>query len=292
MIILGMMFTFSAFASENVVPIEKEKTNIATTVKVIDSDFKEKAELYKILYENSKSANERLISTIHLIIGVVITFLIALFGTQFLFNFKLKKEEIHNLETSFDKKISNSNTDFTKQINTLYNEKEKTFGEAFTLFKQELSKNTDVRFADENKSIDLKFDKCKQEIESSKSLLKYQIELVDIKLEKNIGDVWGIKGVEVNALGRYTETALLELKNKHDIKYTLSDIITILNKQAKLPEYRKEKLDELASLLPKEYESQKDAIVSRLNSLEIFKYVDDPVNIGQRITKTVRESTA
>ena len=291
-LILGLTFTFSSFAAESSISIEKGTTQVVAPAKLIDDNFKEKAELYKILYENSKSSNERLISTIHLIIGVVITLLLALFSAQFLFNFKLKKEEIHNLQTNFDKKISNSNAEFTKQINTLYYEKEKIFRDEFNLFKQEISKNMDVRFTDEHKSIDLNFDKYKQETKSVKSSLKYEIERIDIKIEKNIGDVWDLKGVQVNALGRYTTTALLELKNNHEIKYTLSDIITILNKQVELHESRKNDLDELVNLLPEKYESQKDAINSKLDSLIIFKYVDDPVNLGQDIKKTVRAATA
>lgn len=291
-LVLGLICSLPAFATENATSIKNEKNNIETLEKIIDVNLKGKAELYQILYENSKSANDRLITTIHLIIGVVITFLIALFGTQFLFNFKLKKEEIHNIQTELDKKISNSNADFTKQINTLYNEKEKLFREDFNLFKQETSKNIDVRLADEHKSINLNFDKCKQDTETVKSTLKYEIELVDIKLEKNIGDVWDLKGVKANALARYTTTAILELKNGHEIKYTLSDIVTILNKQVDITEGRKNELDNLISLLPTKYESQRDAINFKLNSMRIFKYVDDPINVGQRIEKTVREAIA
>lgn len=291
-LVLGLICSLPAFATENATSIKNEKNNIETLEKIIDINLKGKAELYQILYENSKSANDRLITTIHLIIGVVITFLIALFGTQFLFNFKLKKEEIHNIQTELDKKISNSNADFTKQINTLYNEKEKLFREDFNLFKQETSKNIDVRLADEHKSINLNFDKCKQDTETVKSTLKYEIELVDIKLEKNIGDVWDLKGVKANALARYTTTAILELKNGHEIKYTLSDIVTILNKQVDITEGRKNELDNLISLLPTKYESQRDAINFKLNSMRIFKYVDDPINVGQRIEKTVREAIA
>jgi len=288
-----LIFTFSAFASENAAHIENGKAKITTSEKLIGNELiKEKSELYKLLYENSKSANERLISTTHLIIGVVITFLIALFGTQFVFNFKLKKEEIHNIQIEFDKKISNSNVDFSKQINTLYNDKEKLFREDFNLFKQEVSKNTDVRLSDERKSINLNFDICKKEAEAVKSSLKREIELVEIGLEKNIGDVWDLRGVNANALARYTTTAILELKNGHEIKYTLSDIITILNKQIEILESRKDEMDNLVGLLPKKYESQRDAINLKLNSMKIFKYVDDPVNVGQQIIKTVREAVS
>jgi uncharacterized membrane-anchored protein YhcB (DUF1043 family) len=286
-LVLGLICSLPAFATENTTSINNE-----TPGRIVEINLKENAELYKILYENSKSANDRLITTIHLIIGVVITFLIALFGTQFLFNFKLKKEEIHSIKTELDKKISNSNFDFIKQINTLYNDKEKLFRQDFNLFKQEISKNIDVRLFDEHKSINLNFDKCKQDTETVKSALEYKIEHVDIKLEKNIGDVWDLKGVKANALARYTTTAILELKNGHEIKYTLSDIVTIINKEIEITEGRKNELDNLISLLPAKYESQRDAIEFKLNSMRVFKYVDDPINVGQRIEMTVREATA
>jgi len=310
-LILGLIFTSSSFASQNAIPIENGTTKVVSE-KLIDNNLKEKVELYKMLYENTKDANERLVSTVYMTIGAVITLLVALFSAQFLFNFKLKKEDIHNIKIEFDKEISNSNIELTKQINTLNNEKEKIFKEDLNLFKQEVSKNIDVKFTDKHKSIDLNFESCKKETELVKSnleremelmhsnsknavknvrsRLKREIEFIDIKLEENIGDVWDLRGVKANALGRYITTAILKIKNDHEAKFALSKIIHILNEQLELDERNKNHLDELVCILPGIYESQKDAINLKLSTLRVYKYVDDPVNLGSKIEKTIQEA--
>ncbi|MDD9197500.1 hypothetical protein PVK62_16885 [Aliivibrio sp. S3MY1] len=280
-LIFGLVFTFSVFSSEATDVTTQEVIDNAEALSVNDTSFKEKAELYKMLYENSKNANERLISTIHLVIGLVVTFLLALFGTQFLFNFKLKKEEINALRASN-----------TKRIDDLFYEKEKNLKDEFSGFKEEVNKLTSTLAEKEQEKNKLKFENIAKEAVVSLDIIQQRIELVDMKAEKNAGDIWGIKGVNSNALGRYVDTAILELKNDHEIKYTLSDVIQTLDSQVELSEFRKEQLDELINKLPDKYESQKDSIISKLKKLRIYKYVDDPVNIGQRIEKTVFDPAA
>lgn len=291
-LIFGLVFTFSVFSSEATDVTTQEVIGNAEALSVNDTSFKEKAELYKMLYENSKNANERLISTIHLVIGLVVTFLLALFGTQFLFNFKLKKEEINALRASIDKNAVESNASNTKRIDDLFYEKEKNLKDEFSGFKEEVNKLTSTLAEKEQEKNKLKFENIAKEAVVSLDIIQHRIELVDMKAEKNAGDIWGIKGVNSNALGRYVDTAILELKNDHEIKYTLSDVIQILDSQVELNEFRKEQLDELINKLPDKYESQKDSIISKLKKLRIYKYVDDPVNIGQRIEKTVFDPAA
>ncbi|HCG8749397.1 hypothetical protein [Vibrio parahaemolyticus] len=291
-LIFGLLFTFSTFALEPADVTTQEVIGNVEALSVDDTSFKEKAELYKILYENSKNANERLISTIHLVIGLVVTFLLALFGTQFLFNFKLKKEEINALHSSIEKNAAESNISNTKRIDDLFHKKGENLQDEFSSFKEEVNKLVSTLAEKEREKNELKFEHIAKDTGVSLDNIQRLIELVDMKAEKNAGDIWGIKGVNTNALGRYVDTAILELKNGHEIKYTLSDIIKILDCQVELNEFRKEQLDELIYKLPEKYESQKDSIVSKLKTLRIYKYVDDPVNIGQRIEKTVFDPTA
>ncbi len=54
----------------------------------------DEATMYKLLYKNASSANDRIISTMHWAIGLVSTFILAIFGSQIFFNYRINKEEI------------------------------------------------------------------------------------------------------------------------------------------------------------------------------------------------------
>lgn len=294
LLIIGIIISFSSFASEDIVtpPNEKVKAELVNENLTKNTNFEEDAILYKLLYENSKSANDSLISVIYSTLAIVIAFLIALFSAQFFFNLKLNKEEISLIRSELDKKISDSKTEFITLINTLYNEKESNSRSEFNLYKDQIDKNLDVRFSNEAKSLELTLGSVSKEIKFVDSSLKRRIDLLEIDLEKNVGDVWKLRGVKANALSRYIRTASLRQKNGYDLKLSLTDIVKSLNDETDLHEVDKNSLDILIKDLPGKFESHKDAIIAKLSTLRIYKFVDDPLHSGKRIEKTIRQSTA
>ena len=290
----------SAFASENL-PLSKEgsakqsgviKSKIINSKEVTPLEYKKEADLYKLLYENSKSANDRLITTIHWSIGLVATFLLALFGTQIFFNLKLNKEEVQKIRSDLDEKISTTQVLYTNQINTLHQSKEKEFREEFNDFKGNSENDIIERMKVQEKSLKTLCDGYRKDNDLLESTVEFKFKQVEIQLEKTIGDVWELRGVKSNALSRYINTALLEHEQGHELKLTLKNIIQFLNEATDLHERDKTKLDELLVNIPDSYESQKFAITSRLDNLKVYKFLEDPLNPGKNIIRYLDEQTA
>lgn len=289
---VGAVIAAAELKAEKPTPIavEQQKTNNFTSP--VSNEFKDKAELYKLLYENSKSSNERLVSSIHLIIGTVITFLLALFGAQLLFNFKIKKEEIDIIKSDINEQITSLRGDAKNEINTLNNENNKALRNEVSIKSKQINDNLNIRFSDESKLNISIIEKQEQQIKFVKEALEYEIKRVEIQLEKIIGDVWDLRDVKANALSRYIKTAILELDNGHEVKHTLTDIVKSLSDEKSLHEHDKNELEKLSSLLPSKFESQKELINEKLNSLEIYKFIDDPLNPEKRVIKIISAATA
>jgi hypothetical protein len=300
---LFMLTTFSSLAdtisSNDQVPTKQ----IVPSDLPINKNLEEQAKLYKLLYENSKSSNERLVFSINLIIGTVVTFLLALFGAQLFFNFKLKTEEISKINSELNEKLSNSNADLNeklsysnaeivKQINLLNSESNKALRLELEASEKQIDRNVSVRFSDEEKLRNSELERLKQQIEFLNTSFDREIKRINIDLEKTIGDVWGLKGVKSNLLTKYIKTAMLEFEIGQENEHTIRDIVKQLNELPKLHETDKSQLEKLLAILPARFESSKDAIISKINSLEIYKFVDDPLNPGKRISKTIKEATA
>lgn len=289
---LFILATFSSSAEETTSKDQVSANQVDESALSTKNNSAEQADLYKLLYENAKSSNEQLVFSINLIIGTVVTFLLALFGAQLFFNFKLKTEEISKINSDINEKLSNSNTDIVKQINLLNSESNKAFRLELESLQKQIDKNVSIRFSDEEKLRNSESEKIKQKIDFVSSSLRDEIKRIDINLEKTMGDVWGLKGVDSNLLSSYVKTAILEIESGQNNQYTIRDIVKCLNELPRLHEMDKESLEKLVAILPARFESSKDLIISKVNSLEIYRFVDDPLNPGQNISKTVRESTS
>lgn len=250
-------------------------------------ELKEKAELYKLLFENAKESNDRLVSSIHVIIGTVITFFLALFGAQLFFNFKLKKEEIEKIKSDVNEQFSNLYNDVTNKTGVLFKNNEKEMSKSFSLYKKEINETIKEKLSEESKLISSKLEKHEEQIKNVQVNSERLINQLKIQLERTVGDVWDLRGVESNALGRYVRTALLALENGNDVTHIINDIVKLLNNQVDLHEVIKTELEELSQKLPGSFESQKEFINTKISSLEIYKFVDDPLNPGQSIIKVI-----
>ena len=294
--VLSMISASISFA-DNSLPVDTQASDEAKTQQV-DKSLQEQssqlkeAELYKLLYENSKDANKRLISTMHWSISLVATFLFALFGSQIFFNLRLGKEEILCLKNEFDEKITSANSELSNKLYLLNREQEKEHRKELESYKEKSDKSVKSLISAERKSLQSICENYRKDNELQNSEFDYKIKGIKIDLEKNIGDIWELKGVKSNALTRYINTSLLENELGHELKYSLSDIIQLLYSQSDIHESDKLKLDELVGKLSNRYESYKDAIVSKLKMLTIYKFVDDPVNFGKRIRKNISEVPA
>ncbi len=246
----------------------------------LDKD-QNKQELYKLLYENSVHSNDRMITTMQWSIGLVATFIIVLLGSQVFFNYKISKKEINVIRSELDEKFSMSKSDILEKINKTTKENEKSTRHSFQKLETEIQNNMNSRFKEKEKLFEAKMESFGKDNELLKNQLESKIKVLSIGLNKVMGDVWKLRGVEANALTQFIITANLEIDRKLESKYILGDIKEVLMKLTEIFEMDYIQLEKLMTKIPKENSYIKDEIESLYKALPKYIFIDDPENPGR-----------
>src|SRR6056297_2184274 len=105
------------------------------------------SETYRLLYNNAKDTNNRIISTIQWMIGISVAFLLTLFGGHIFFNWRINRKEIDIIKKDIDKKIENLNKDLLKNISEDTKER-----------KKEIKSTIDEKFENKSQWLDMKLE--------------------------------------------------------------------------------------------------------------------------------------
>lgn len=245
------------------------ETNSQTTISEITV-----SQAYKLLYENSKESNDRIISTIQWVLGIVFAFLLALIGSQIFFNFRISKKEIDNIKKDIDKKISELKVVLLKDIDTTNRENTKQFQELIEKIKTDVKENINYKFEEKSKLLDVKIEMHEKGIGILKHEFEDDIKYLKVDINKNKGDLWNLKGVKSNALTSFITTASLIIELKREVKYILNDIIEVLEKLNKIHEMDYSALEILITKIPKEHSKIKSKIEILFKDKPVYKYID------------------
>lgn len=231
---------------------------------------------YKMLYENSKESNNRLISTIRWVIGIVVAFLLALIGSQVFFNIRISKREIDNIKKDLDTKSSALKEELLKNINEGNRDNIKQYqayeNKIGNMVKEEIQR----RFEEKSKYLETKMTGYEKNIEMIEREMKNDIKYLEIDIRKNEGDLWNLRGVKANALARYVETANLKIELKGTVEHSLDDIIEVLSKMDSIHKMDYSHLESLIKKIPKKHENLKSQIESLFKDKPVYEFVDDP----------------
>jgi polyhydroxyalkanoate synthesis regulator phasin len=223
----------------------------------------------QLLYDNSRQANESILTTLHFSLGLVAAFILALVGSQIFFNYRINKEEINSIRSDIDSQISTLSArlleDMTRQL-------------------QSSEANLNSKIEEKTKLIEAKDEVRKTDIETirnSFNALERKINTIEITLEESTGHLWNLRGVDANALSSFIKTATLKIKQKKNPTYTLDDIIKSLGQLRDIYIDDYSALDELVKKIPKECEDQQKKIDDIFRTKPVYEFLDTPDNSGK-----------
>jgi hypothetical protein len=266
---------------------QSEKNKLDSS-KIINSENVSKtglseSEAYKLLYENSKETNGSIVTTIHWVLGITIAFLLALFGSQVFFNYRINRKEIDNIKNELGEKLNAMKLENLKEISGVNQENIKYIQTALDSYKSEINGIIEARFTEKSQLFNALNDITKNEIESFKKSTREKNRVFEIDIEKNSGDIWRLKNVEANALTSYIRTANLELKAKREIKYILKDITEVLEKMEDIYEGDYEELDNLIKIILPNNKDEIQKIEELYKTKPVYKFIDEPgVTYGRK----------
>lgn len=104
--------------------------------------------------------------------------------------------------------------------------------------------------------------------ETIKLTVNYEVNRLSIKIEDLQADFWKNKQLYSNALGCYIRQAnsIIEIKWFWHLKFTLKDIIEIINMEKTIDKYYLPKLEELLLKIPEEYSADKSILTGLINT--------------------------
>jgi len=253
--------------NERIEKLEEQDSIVINNLKVENEITKkpEEQNYYKLLYENQTQANQKIISMTWWVIRMASLFLLAILGSQFLFNYRINKNEVKNIKADLDKKIS----ELEKEMILRADEKYEKVKNEISSFKSETAKEfkTSIKhdFEAYDKMINIDDKIFKDEIYTDIKKLKSNI-------EKNVGDIWALKGFESDALLGYINAALLQFELKQDAKPTLENIkLTLENDKCLITPHNYGKLKDLINEIPESYFDIKQSISETFENKSIYK---------------------
>jgi len=278
LILLLLFFSFFNQINPQEIDIRKDTLTAKTDTNYMN--------LYQLLYDNSKDTNQALITTIHWIIGIMVTFFLAIVGTQIFFNYRINKQEIESIKQNIVKEFSEIKGKILLDIS---NEKESNRKEIKTDLEKrinDLNEKFTTYFSDKSKIIDAYNDVNQKTIQQINAALESKTKALQIDINKNTGDIWILKGVKVNAISNFSRTAILQKEMNYEMKYTLDNIIEVLKDLNEIHEGDYKELDKLIQEIPEKYSDKKVQIENGYKNKPIYKFVESATTeLGLDFTK-------
>ncbi|MBY0085761.1 hypothetical protein [Brevibacillus brevis] len=268
-----------------VVGLEKQattsKSNEAVQNVVPKTEKKlDEAEAYKLLYENAKSFNEKLLSTIYWALGGMITVIVAFIGINIFFNDRSKKNEAETLLKQFQASLkeyeSLSTVNIESKMSTFFDNSKQ---EMLTYLKQLTEAQLDQlktmletqkinMESIHNENIQAKAANS-EKIQSLEKLIQMSSLRIEVALSKLEGDVWRLKGIENNTFSCYVKSAQSSILLGVNMEYPLKFIIESLEKMTYMASHDVRTTARLLDDVSEEYAIQKRHISDLVQKLPI-----------------------
>ena len=265
-------------------PKEESKKDSLKTVDIISHNLKTEKDLfsdntfYQMLYESEKENNQQLLSTLYWTFGTSITFLLAIFGGQIFFNWRVNKKEIEYINKDIEEKFGKLRADLLSTISDINKENLAHINSILEKLEKETKSRIEELFEEKSKLFNAKEENLKLKIDTLKKENERSIKRLNIAVEKNQGDLWILKGVESNALLRYVNCAILNIEIDYDVEYILKEITQLLNKLEEINILDKNGLDKLVELV-KAYNQQEAEQIKELYKNKPVYYFSNEKNV-------------
>lgn len=249
------------------------------------------AQAYKLLYENQKYSNDKILDTIYWSLGGISVAIFALFGANVFYNFRINKTEINNLRQTMHLKTIEFQNKLIKgidlQINDYINKASATSSDeirnTFSKYSKEVSEqisSIDSNLTETNKSLEkiaknydgklsninmillAQNNNLTKKIEHETNRLLYQ--LYDTKAQ-----VYMLKNMLSGALDYFIKSTLIQIELDYNIEMDLFDIIELMKTMKSLSSVNPTNLNELIAKAPEKYHSQIEVIKGLYKGLAI-----------------------
>jgi hypothetical protein len=265
LIVLILLITFSSSFGQ------KDGLRYDSLTKQLKSntanDKLNEVEAYKLLYQTAQNSNDNLRSTTQWTIGIVIAFILLILGSQFLYNWRLNKQEVETIKSEMETKFQELQNQLSKQREEMFND-----------LKVDISNSTK-----ENKAyLRDKYFTYREinaaQLETYKTDIEKQLTQLKANLEEHEGDIWLLKGVEANALSAFIRTAHYKFEINQELKYTFDDIIPLLSKAEEIHELDFNNLEKLIKNVREKfgskYNEQLSSIEKNYKGKPLYVYED------------------
>lgn len=185
------------------------------------SNTERERDLYKMMYENSASANEKLLTLTQWTLGVSLAIVLGIIASQVFFNYRINKKEIDSISSGIQEQLARLELDVSQKINDNLGKTTSTLESDKKALAIELRAVIEKEFSANEKMLDLEF-------KVQKADLLREIKRLKRSAAKDEGDIWYLKGVKANALRPYIEAANIDIETGFEEKYIVDDIIKVL----------------------------------------------------------------
>lgn len=231
--------------------------------------------IYKLLYEDSKSANNSIITILQWSIGLIFTIILAVIGSQIFFNFRINKKEIENIKKTNLEEIANKHSEILAFLNGKLSDQNGTIQLKTDDIRNEMLTFYDNKMSEISKQEETKKELLDKNLEILETKLRNEISYLEAKMNKNSGYIWELKGVTANALTNFLNTVESELDLNYDPKFTLDNILKVLKDLDDIHEMDYKRLVRLVQILPASTESIKNEITILFKDKPIYVFKDD-----------------
>lgn len=246
-------------------------------------------EAYKLLYENAKEVNNRILDTIYWALGGIATVILTLIGSNIFFNVRFNKKEVENIAESqklqiediknklllenreklieFESITKNEIQNEMKKANEIFLNQINTYNKSNT----EQIKNYNEDFKNKFKESDNNFNEYKKYNTEQIEYLKNEInnnQKVALIAEYGLeAEIWDLRGVYDNVLSCLIKKAQLEIQLNLSLTDTLGKLIEALKNKRGISTFEQAKLNQLIKNINNQYELQINNIVELAKGL-------------------------
>ena len=214
--------------------------------------------MYKLMYENAASSNEKLLTLTQWTLGVSLAIVLGIIASQVYFNYRINKKELDSISSDIQQELSRLKLEIAQKINEDISRSATSLEMNKLSVSRELQLLIEKQFTSNEKMMEM-------ELRNQKSDLMFEIRQLRRSAKKNEGDIWASKNVKSNALTCYIEVAELEIGLLNDEQYTLKEMIKILAEMEDISHADYEKLNILLSKI-KAYNSDLKVKITQIIS--------------------------
>lgn len=227
------------------------------------------AQAYKLLYENAKETNGKILDTIYWALGGILAVILFILGTNIYFNFRVNKKEIEDIKNKLYIEMSEKNNIVLQSYKEELNEEFRCFSDNQSLQIKNLKSGFDEKTESIKEIIKALEKDINKTFNETNIRIKKENDEALIELYEVQAKVHSINKNYVTALRSYISKAMVQVELSRNLQCTLGDILEVLNNCEYTPWHSQKEFQIFINKIPDEYLLQKQKIEDAIKNLPI-----------------------